>query len=143
MTRAFIPESPSYWDAEKASIIGEAPPGIFDRRFRQCRAGDLLPGEWWRAEENGRVVGYGWLDVSWGDAEILLATAPSARGRGIGTFILDHLEGEARARGLNYLYNLVRPTHPDGKNVTAWLVKRGFRAADDGNLLRAVGTRAH
>ena len=141
MERRWISESPAYWDEDKARVIGAAPAGVFDRRFRSCAIGELLPGQWWRAEEGGHVVGYGWLDVSWGDAEILLAAAPDARGRGVGSFILDHLESEARARGLNYLYNLVRPTHPDGDRVTAWLVKRGFRPADDGNLLRAVRGR--
>ena len=74
----------------------------------------------------------------WGDAEILLATDPEHRGQGVGTFVLEHLEHEAKERGLNYVYNTVRPTHPDREAVTAWLEKRGFEPSEDGSLLRAV-----
>ena len=50
--------------------------------------------------------------------------------------LLPELEREATARGLNYLYNLVRSTHPRASEVTAWLAKRGFHASEDGRLLR-------
>ena len=138
MTLRWIRETPAHWDAGKARIVGGASPGIFDSRLKSCRAGDLVSGEWWRVEDEGRTVGYGWLDVVWGDAEILLATDPEAHGRGVGTFILERLDEEARSRGLSYLYNLVRPTHPRGAALTAWLEKRGFHGSEDGRLLRAV-----
>lgn len=134
----WISESPARWDESKRTILGDAPAGIFDRRYRELSDGELLGGDWWRVEEEGKVVGYGWLDVVWGDAEILLAVAPEAQKRGVGTFILGELEREARARGLNYLYNVVRPTHPRAAEVTAWLQGHGFRASEDGSLLRAV-----
>jgi ribosomal protein S18 acetylase RimI-like enzyme len=134
----WIRESPAKWDEEKKRIIGDAPTGIFDRRYRELAPGTLLPGEWWRVEDEGRVVGYGWLDVVWGDAEILLATEPEARGHGVGSFIVEGLEREARARGLNYIYNVVRPTHPDAEALSAWLEKRGFEPSEDGSLMRAV-----
>lgn len=134
----WIRENPARWDADKARIVGGAADGIFDPAYRGRTEGDLVPGEWWRVEDAGRVVGYGWLDVSWGDAEILLATDPEQQKRGVGSFILDRLEEEARSRGLNYLYNVVRPTHPYGGRIHAWLTKRGFVASDDGKLLRAV-----
>lgn len=137
----WIAESPPRWDGDKARIVGGAPVGVFDTRFQSLRPGDLVPGEWWRVESGGRVVGYGWLDVSWGDAEILLATDPEVRRSGVGTFIVDRLEDEARARGLNYLYNVVRPTHPERDQITAWLTKRGFVSSDDGRLLRTVVKR--
>lgn len=138
MSLTWIRESPAYWDADKARIVGEAPAGIFDTRLRALAAGQLVPGEWWRVERDGKVVGYGWLDVVWGDAEILLATAQDAERRGVGAFILEHLDAEARARGLGYLYNIVRPTHPRAADVARWLEKHGFCAAEDGRLLRAV-----
>jgi N-acetylglutamate synthase-like GNAT family acetyltransferase len=138
MSRSWNHESPARWDANKARIVGGARAGIFDGRYQQCKEGDLVPGEWWRVEEDGRVVGYGWIDVNWGDAEILLATANEAQGQGIGALILDRLGEEASARGLNYMYNIVRPTHPDGEKITAWLKKRGFSAFEDGRLLRAT-----
>ena len=56
----------------------------------------------------------------------------------MGTFILSKLENEARARGLNYLTNLVRPTHPDAERVSAWFSARGFVPSVDGRLMRSV-----
>ena len=44
---------------------------------------------------------------------------------------LDHLEQEAVTRGLNYLFNVVQPTHPDPKGITRWLTERRFEAAHD------------
>jgi GNAT superfamily N-acetyltransferase len=130
-------ESPR-WDARKAQIVGGAPAGVFDSRYRALREGDLVPADWWRVEDGKKTVGYGWLDVCWGDAEILLAVDPEARARGVGAFILGKLRDEARQRGLNYLTNLVRPTHPEAAKVTAWLQKRGFGPSDDGRLVCAV-----
>jgi ribosomal protein S18 acetylase RimI-like enzyme len=134
----WIREHDARFCEDKARVIGGAPTGAFDARLLSAQPGALLPGAWWRVEREGRVVGYGWLDVSWGDAEILLAVDPAAQRHGVGTFILDHLEHEARAMGLRYLTNLVRPTHPDGDRVAAWLERRGFRASEDGRLLRAA-----
>lgn len=137
MSFAWIRENPPVWDDAKARIVGGAPPGTF--RMPAHAAGDLLPGDWWRAQENGAVIGYGWMDTMWGgDAEILLAVAADARGRGVGTFILEQLEREAAAQGLNYLFNVVSPTHPDSTGVTAWLAKRRFQESHDGRLLRKV-----
>jgi len=137
MSYAWIREEPARWDEDKRRILGGAPAGIFDRRFAECAAGEFLPSEWWRVEDRGRTVGYGWLDLVWGDAEITLAVDPEARGSGVGSFILGRLEAEAHARGVRYVYNTVRPSHPDRKAVSAWLEKRGFHASDDGSLYRA------
>lgn len=141
MTLSWIHESPSAWDESKAALVGGAEPGIFDRRYGELSIGDPPPGEWWRVEQDGETVGYGWIDVVWGDAEILLATRPGVRGHGVGSFILTHLEQEARNRGLNYLYNVIRPTHPERAALSAWLQKRGFAPSEDGSLLRAVVPR--
>ncbi len=86
-------------------------------------------------------MGYGWLDLVWGDAEILLATDPEIRGQGIGSFILQQLEAEAQKRGLNYLYNIVRPSHPNRAQTAAWLVGRGFEESEDGSLFRAISRK--
>ena len=136
----WIHESPPYWDADKARIVGDAGAGIFEPSLADREIGTLLPNDWWHAEEDGKVVGYGWMDTTWGDAEILLAVDPGARRHGIGTFILERLEVEARERGLNYIYNVVRETHPLHAEVTAWLEARRFTASEDGKLLRAVVT---
>ena len=134
----FIHENPARWDAGKARIVGDAPAGIFDTRYSMLTPGSLVPGEWWRVESDGRTLGYGWLEASWGDAEILLAVDPDERGKGAGEFILRNLNEQARERGLNYLTNVVRPTHPDAAAVTRWLKARGFGPARDGRHVRAV-----
>jgi GNAT superfamily N-acetyltransferase len=131
-------ERAAVWDEGKRTVVGEAPAGIFDARYRELPAGAPVPGEWWRIEEDGRLVGYGWLEVVWGDAEVLFAVAPAARRKGVGAFAVERLAEEARARGLRYMYNTVRPTHPDAAGLTAFLVKRGFKASEDGALRARV-----
>lgn len=127
------------WDANKQRIIGEAKPGIFDTRFSKVKEGAPIPCMWYRVEKDGKTVGYGWIDVVWGDAEILLAVDPSSRNQGAGSFILEQLDDEARTMGLSYIYNIVRPTHPEAEKVTKWLGERGFVQERDGRLLRRVG----
>lgn len=138
---AWIAETEPRWTPDKARVLGGAPAGAFDTRLTQAHPGDMVPGTWFRVERDEVVVGYGWLDVSWGDAEILLAVDPSAQEQGIGSYILDRLEAEARAMGLRYLTNIVRPSHPHGEQVATWLGRRGFRASEDGRLLRATARR--
>lgn len=138
MSLQWIHESPPYWDADKARIVGGAGSGIFEAALADRPKGAMLPNDWWRVEEDGKVVGYGWMDVTWGDAEILLAVQAASRGQGVGTFILHQLEQEAAERGLNYLYNVVRDSHPQHAEVTSWLQARDFTASEDGKLMRAV-----
>ena len=131
------------WDARKQRIVGDAPASTFSGDWSAAREeGSLIPGDWWRIEEDGETVGYGWMDVTWGDAEILLATAPESRRHGIGSYILEQLGHIATERGLNYLYNVVPAEHPDAASVSAWLEKRGFVPAEDGRLLRATAAAA-
>jgi len=133
MRYAWIQENPPHWDRSKARIVGESP-GIFG--LGPYRDGDMLPGEWWRVEENGAVLGFGFMDCTWGDAEILLAVDASRRREGVGTFILERLAEEALARGVNYLYNEIRATHPDPERLARWLENRGFKSSRDDRLLR-------
>ena len=130
------------WDANKQRIVGGTAEGVLDNRYQQIEEGEAIPCNWFRVEDDGVTVGYGWVDVNWGEAEILLATAGDAQKSGVGSFILDHLDDEARSMGLAYTYNTVRPTHPDGEKVTAWLEKRGFEKNSDGRLTRRVGKTA-
>jgi GNAT superfamily N-acetyltransferase len=127
------------WDADKRRVIGGAPEGAFVLPFAE---GDPLPGDWWRVTDaDGTVVGYGRLDTTWGgDAEILLASDPERQSAGIGSFILDRLEDEAQARGINYVHNTIRPAHPERDLVHDWLVVRGFRGTVDGDLRKRVGS---
>lgn len=136
MARDWIHEQPPRWDEAKSSILGAVPAGAFPMEKRTT--GELLPGEWWRVEDEGAVVGYGWMDEVWGEAQILLAVDPRTQRRGIGTFILDRLESEALRRGFRYLYNVIPPTHPEPAAVSRWLGKRGFRASEDGRELRRM-----
>ena len=125
----WVREEHAVWDDDKRRIIGGAPTGIFELTHAP---GASLPGDWWSARrDDGTVIGYGWMDIAWGDAEVLLAVDPDVQGSGAGAFVLDHLEQEAAARGLNYVYNTVAPGHPQHDYVQDWLGVRGYR--DDGN----------
>lgn len=141
MNLEWIHETPAEWDAGKAAIVGGVDDGIF-RDFDHA-PGDLIPGEWWRVEADGKPAGYGWMEYDWAEAEITLAVARDFRGKGVGAFILDRLEREAAARGLNYLYNVVRESHPRREQVTRWLEARRFgRSKDDDRLMRRVEVEA-
>lgn len=132
----WIQERAARWDDDKTRILGAEPQGVFPPGFADHEPNAKLPGMWWRVEKGDQTVGYGWLDVVWGDAEILLATAAEERGKGVGDFVLNHLAKEAQSRGLNYLYNVVQSDHPRQAETTAWLEKRGFKAREDGQLRR-------
>jgi GNAT superfamily N-acetyltransferase len=136
MALTWVREDTPVWDAAKQSIVGGAPPGALETP--KLAMGELVPGEWFRVEDNGTTVGFGWMDCTWGDAEITIAVAASRRGEGIGAFIVSHLEKEATTRGLNYLYNAVRPTHPDGVRVTRWLETQGFKPSGSGLLKKGL-----
>jgi GNAT superfamily N-acetyltransferase len=137
MSFEWIRENPAQWDEPKGVIIGAAPSGIF--QVGPHEQGNLIPGDWWRVEEAGAVVGYGWMDRTWGDAEILLAVDSRQRRRGVGSFILENLEKEAATQGVNYLYNTVRLTHPDRAEITTWLENREFSRSGDGWHKKQVG----
>jgi GNAT superfamily N-acetyltransferase len=92
-------------------------------------------------EQRGETVGYGWIDLVWGDAEILIATAPERKGQGVGTFIVERLVEEAEHQGVTRVCNVVRPDHPEAAKLTGWLTARGFREGADGRLERRVRRR--
>jgi N-acetylglutamate synthase-like GNAT family acetyltransferase len=125
------------WDADRERVFAGLGADVFPGVVRQ--EGKHLASDWWRVEDGERVVGYGWLDDVWGDAEILLVVEERARGGGAGAFALAHLEGEAAARGLNYVVNVVRDTHPQREAVAGWFVRHGFTGTDDGRLHKQVG----
>lgn len=134
MALAWRRESLPRWDEHKQRIVGGAPAGVFV--VAGSAPGSALPGDWWRVEDDGRVVAFGWMDYSWGDAEILLAVDPASQTAGVGTFVLDRLEEEAGARGLNYMYNVVPAAHPDKDGLRRWLLRRGFSGSLEGDLFR-------
>jgi GNAT superfamily N-acetyltransferase len=130
----WIRELPAHMDENKQAILRSAGEGVFHLARMPKLA--LLPGDWWRVTEGPKVLGYGWMDTSWGDAEILLAVDPAAQKKGVGKFILDRLEAEAIERGLNRLYNVIPARHPEPEKLRAWLMKHGFVASGEGALLQ-------
>src|SRR5208337_908633 len=104
MALTWTKENSPRWDADKQRVLGPA-------ELAAASPGEPVANEWWRVTDSGEVAGYGWLDSEWGDARITFVVAPGRRGRGVGAFILEHLEDEAAARGLNYIYNVVPDTH--------------------------------
>lgn len=135
----WIRETPAYWDADKRRTLGPLAPALFG--LGKPADGDALADEWWRAEDDGRVVAYGRLDDVWGDAEVLVLVAPDAQRGGVGRFVMQRLEHEAAARGLNYVYNVVPDGHPDPEPVRHWLVACGFEPNDVGELRKRVDPR--
>ena len=132
----WIREDAPRWDADKQRLFG--PAELAATAMNPPAPGAPVADEWWHvADAAGVIVGYGWLDSEWGDAEVMFLVAPDRRGEGIGEFTIDHLEGEAAARGLNYIYNVVPATSPNPGWVTAWLTGHGF-VAGDGDLRRRV-----
>ena len=136
MTLAWTKENAPRWDDSKQRIFG--PDELLAVGLPARRAGEPVADEWWRVTDGAEVAGYGWLDTEWGDARITFVVAPGRRGHGVGAFILERLEDEAAARGLNYIYNVVPETHPDGAWIRNWLALHGFREASRGQLRRQV-----
>ncbi len=127
------------WDEDKQALFDAT--ALASVGMPAPAADAAIADEWWQVrDESGATVGYGWLDSEWGDAQISFLVAPAARGRGVGEFILERLDAEARARGLNYIYNVVPPTHPDPAWMTHWLTLHGFFPSARGDLRRQVGS---
>lgn len=136
MTLHWTKEDTPRWDADKQRLFGAAELAAVG--LDRPADGAALADEWWRVtDDSGALVGYGWLDSEWGDAQITFFVDPARRGAGIGEYIVDQLEREAVTRGLNYIYNVVPPTHPDPQWMTHWLMLRGF-ALGTGDLRRQV-----
>ena len=139
MPMTWIRENPPRWDDDKERVFGSAPDGAL--QVGEPEGGGPLPGEWWRVERDGVVVGYGGMDIVWGDGQVLLVVDAAAQGGGVGDFILDRLDEEAAKRGLNRIYNTILPSHPQHAAVARWLGNRGFEPDDDDTLHRPVRRR--
>jgi benzoate-CoA ligase family protein len=129
------------WDEHKRRVFGEAE--LASVGMTRPADDAVVADEWWRVTDDaGTILGYGWLDSEWGDAQISFLVVPEQRGGGVGDFVLGRLEREAASRGLNYIYNEVPATHPDQAWMTAWLGAHGFTGSPDGTLRRRVGAPA-
>lgn len=137
MTWTWTREDAPRFDADKQRLFGDVE---LDSVGLARPADDApLADEWWRVTDGaGQVVGYGWLDAEWGDAEITFLVDPARRGAGVGEFVVGRLEHEAAARGRNYVYNTVPASHPDPAWLTRWLQARGFADTGAGELRRRV-----
>ena len=136
MTLAWIKQDAPRWDADKRRVFGDAE--LASVGLERPVDDAAIADEWWAVTRDGEIVGYGWLDSEWGDAEISFVVAPVARGVGIGGYVVDHLTAEAASRGLRYLYNVVPDSHPDPAWMTRWLTDQGFHPGTDGSLRRTV-----
>lgn len=127
----WIHETPPRWDADKARLLAAAPPGSLPASVQaqalERPAGTPLAGDWWRVDLEGAVVGYGWMDIVWGDGEVLLVVDPQAQGSGVGSFIMERLAEEAAARGIRYIHNALQEEHPQRTAVAQWLTDRRFQ----------------
>jgi GNAT superfamily N-acetyltransferase len=133
----WIKEDLPRWDDDKQRLFDDA--ALLSVGMHRPGVGTSLADEWWHVVgDDGAVVGYGWLDSEWGDAQITFFVDPGRRGERVGEFVLDHLEDEARKRGLNYIYNVVPDTHPDRAWMTSWLESHGLTDSGQGDLRRRV-----
>jgi GNAT superfamily N-acetyltransferase len=134
----WVKEDLPRWDADKQRVFDDV--ALLSVGMDRPADGASLADEWWHVVgDGGAIAGYGWLDSEWGDAQITFFVDPAHRGDGIGEFVLDHLEAEARKRGLNYIYNVVPDTHPDRPWMTGWLRSHGLEESAHGDLRRRVG----
>lgn len=124
---------PVPYDDDKKAFFSALQDGV----VRLNPAGNYLPGTWWRLTAGDTTLGYGWMDVTWGDAQIMLAVSPEARRGGHGKTILDHLEHEAHEAGLAYMFNTIPGDHPDPEGVRVFLTGNGFEPSGlDSDMLR-------
>lgn len=137
MSPTWTKEDRPRWDADKDRLFTDADLAAVGLAERPA-LGDAIADEWWSVREGDDVVGYGWLDSEWGDAQITFFVDATHRRSGVGGFIVDRLAAEARERGLSVIYNVVPDSHPDPAAVTAWLQARGFSDAGEGELRRQV-----
>ena len=69
MTLHWTKEDTPHWDADKQRLFG--PDELAAVGFREPALGAAIADEWWRVtDDDGTVVGDGWLDSEWGDARI-------------------------------------------------------------------------
>ncbi|MBF8222791.1 GNAT family N-acetyltransferase [Halomonas sp. 328] len=81
----------------------------------------------WLLADGEAILGYGTLLLRRNSRRARLysfCVAPEARGGGLGRALLEHLEGEARARGCDSLHLEVRA---DNRPALALYRRRGFR----------------
>jgi [ribosomal protein S18]-alanine N-acetyltransferase len=121
------------WAIERQAYVYPWSRGIFIDCLRVPYVCEVL-------EEAGRTIGYAIMSQAGDEAHLLnLCLEAAARGRGLGSFMLEHLMQRARSEGVRVLYLEVRPS-----NVQAIRLYRraGFaRIGARRNYYRAAGGR--
>lgn len=115
---------------ESAVAIMSVMDTAFDPAFseawtlEQCRSTLLLPGSsLWAASLNGEIVGFAMaLTVMENSELLLLAVAPHAQNKGIGTLLLESWQDMMRAAGVSHLFLEVR----SGNGAQEFYTGRGF-----------------
>jgi len=102
-----------HWTREDESALGRRQAGGCSARTSWPRWTWTRPpparrsaDEWWQVTgDDGAIAGYGWLGLRMGRRPDHVLVDPARRGAGTSAiFILENLEDEAAARGLNYIY---------------------------------------
>ena len=128
------------WDADRERVFATVGPGVFPGRAASRGSGCPVTGGGSRTTAGSSATAGS--TTSGATRRSCSRSRRAARGTGAGAFALARLEEEAAARGLNYVVNVVRDTHPDRDAVTAWFLAHGFTGTDDGRLRKQVGDRA-
>ncbi|WP_158231574.1 GNAT family N-acetyltransferase [Sporosarcina sp. P18a] len=116
----------SIWDTEKENIFAEIAEGTFED-LSNLELGTPLYQEWWKLiDENGRILGYGWVSYRNDDFEISLVVDTKHQGVGLGSFIMDKLEAIAVEKGFNEIVAIVKNTNPNSEVMIKWLFKKGY-----------------
>jgi len=119
-------DAPLLFEVRRRSILELAPPGMsvaaaeaWARQVTLARMEQKLRElEIWIAEPEGVVAGWGGIR---GDILEALYTAPEYAGQGVGTALLDRLEGLMRGRGFETVRAEASP------NALSFYLRRGYR----------------
>lgn len=112
---------PAVMRVERASYSQPWSPAAFRSLLGRTRVRFLVA----ELEGEGEVVGHGVLWAILDEAELAnLAVLPEARGRGVGSALLDRLVDEARAAGARAVFLEVRESNEGARELYS---RRGFR----------------
>ena len=133
LTRGELPEARDVLAA--ACAFDEAAAVADEKLFGDAPAG---PGQAWGARDGGALVGVASASSAW---IRVLAVTPAARGRGVGSALLDRAEqavrasGASRVRAVNQPGNYLAPGLDErDADTIAWLRRRGWVASDARNV---------
>ena len=101
-------------------------PSISEQDVRSWWLRTKLDEDSWLLEEDGAALGGGWLDRLDEFAFAGAAVRPSATGRGLGSWLVEHFEEHARANGIPLLRQM---TMANDKAAQELFEARGYREA--------------